>query len=314
MRRVDPVRGARHDRRVSLRCPLCHGPLDDTSPDAHRCEGCQTPFHAGCHRELGGCSTLGCALHVPAAAPATASKAAPTRRRSFFASGVVIVLSWLATPIFGELAILLAALGVALRLKGGRRQALAALMTPLALPLYAATNATVQYMSGSATLRSVGLPGLTARNLDPTLRCRHRSTGCVPGGLTLLWDAPNNLTLRVLGAVFGTMPYAYDGPYPTAEEAVTAARAATVRPTWDQLEGGVTVGGRSVQLGEDVTYRFCGTHWVRDARARVALTDERLLVVADEHAHDDPRDPCVLLFDTRTSQLVAFYPGEYSGK
>lgn len=38
-------------------CPLCR----ETAPET-RCRGCETPYHGACLLELGGCSTLGCAL------------------------------------------------------------------------------------------------------------------------------------------------------------------------------------------------------------------------------------------------------------
>ena len=50
-------------------------------------------------------------------------------------------------------------------------------------------------------------------------------------GVTTLWNGPTNATLRALGALFGPMPRAYDGPYPTHDEAMSIAHGATTRPT-----------------------------------------------------------------------------------
>jgi len=46
-------------RGEATRCPLCFGGLEEGS--LQTCGGCRTRYHADCHAELGGCSTLGCA-------------------------------------------------------------------------------------------------------------------------------------------------------------------------------------------------------------------------------------------------------------
>jgi hypothetical protein len=44
------------------RCPLCQEGLEGARPqDVYTCQSCHTSFHVACTRELGGCTTLGCA-------------------------------------------------------------------------------------------------------------------------------------------------------------------------------------------------------------------------------------------------------------
>lgn len=44
-------------RELELSCPLCR---EDLVEPVYACPACETVFHAGCARQLGGCSTLGC--------------------------------------------------------------------------------------------------------------------------------------------------------------------------------------------------------------------------------------------------------------
>lgn len=44
-------------RALELSCPLCR---EELAEPVYACPACETVFHAGCARQLGGCSTLGC--------------------------------------------------------------------------------------------------------------------------------------------------------------------------------------------------------------------------------------------------------------
>ena len=56
---VDPEAMRLRTRAGELRCPLCRDRLGRRQAQA--CPSCETPYHAACLRELGGCGTLGCA-------------------------------------------------------------------------------------------------------------------------------------------------------------------------------------------------------------------------------------------------------------
>lgn len=67
-------------RGETTRCPLCFEGLEEGS--LQTCGGCGTRYHAECHAELGGCSTLGCAERSQGREePAPAREAAPSFER-----------------------------------------------------------------------------------------------------------------------------------------------------------------------------------------------------------------------------------------
>jgi hypothetical protein len=110
----------------------------------------------------------------------------------------------------------------------------------------------VDYTTGKARLQYSGLPGTKFYNLDPHLRCRRATYGCVVYGNEWLSQAPYNGAVRLLIATVGFMPGTYTGPYPTEEEAFAAVDNATPIFAGDLSEDRVIVGKEEVRLDKGV--------------------------------------------------------------
>ena len=106
----------------------------------------------------------------------------------------------------------------------------------------------VDYSLGRAAIPRYGLLSAEGKNLDEELRCPISPKGCV----VTLDGAINadlySTTLRLFTKTFGLMPSAYDGPYPSSEEAVILLQQGkAVDP--DRLGTDVlSFGGRQIQL------------------------------------------------------------------
>jgi hypothetical protein len=46
-------------------CPYCRAPIDPAQDEQVICEGCDTPHHADCYKENGGCTVFGCRCAPP---------------------------------------------------------------------------------------------------------------------------------------------------------------------------------------------------------------------------------------------------------
>jgi TM2 domain-containing membrane protein YozV len=46
-------------------CPYCRGAIDPAQDTPVICEGCETPHHADCYQENGGCTVFGCRCAPP---------------------------------------------------------------------------------------------------------------------------------------------------------------------------------------------------------------------------------------------------------
>lgn len=102
----------------------------------------------------------------------------------------------------------------------------------LALIVVFFTRAVVDYPLGKAEAlhRGYGM-GMSSGFLDKQYRFEHRqwyAEGGLGGGDALLWIYPNNAAVNSMAMIFGPPPGAYDGIYPTFEE---AARALTDDPS-----------------------------------------------------------------------------------
>ncbi|MCO5168852.1 MAG: PHD finger domain-containing protein [Planctomycetes bacterium] len=291
-------------RADALRCPLCHGPLDPEA--ARRCTGCDTPFHAGCLRELGGCSTLGCA-QAGRQAVAAEKPVAPRPRGSVPMAVAANLLAWFLLAVSALLALpcaLLGALSFA-RARRWRAVALTLALSPAVLPPLAVGNAVLGYLTGTASIRTFGLVRSPAP-LDPVVRCPIESGGCVPDGTGELWNLPNNLTLRALTAAFGPQRGAYRGPLPADEE----VWAAIERPLDPAAREALEARTRDVDPGS-FTLPACAESRGRSPR-RAALLGDRLLVLADQHGPGVR--PCFALVDLEAGRLVQVVRGRPAGR
>lgn len=90
------------------------------------------------------------------------------------------------------------------------------LLLLMLLPL----DTTIQYMSGTARLKYVGMPDPEFYNIDREYRCRNSTSGCLVLGYEWFTQGLSNATLRFLITLFGFQKGAYTGEYPTEEEIV----------------------------------------------------------------------------------------------
>lgn len=223
------------------------------------------------------------------------------------------VLSWPLFAVFPPFALPAWGWAVWRAARRGRGRSVlgAVLLSPfVAVSLLSAGQGLLGYVTGTAVLKGKGLPGPGYTNLERTLRCRHGSGGCVVTGHEPFTILPNNLVLLALGAVFGSMPGAYDGPYPTEEEAfalVAAAKPVRVR------DGAREVKVASRPLDADLLGLLDGftpeprlrlaPPGAEDVRTyRLALVGDRCLVAQDEADADE-----VVLVDIEGRRKIAWY-------
>lgn len=304
-----------------LRCPLCHDALRTPDLSVDHCPSCRTPYHQTCLKELAGCATLGCerhgsspsgseggrdkslagarvAAHDPARTAGTEPDE-PPRIFQLFGFGGSLFASWLCVPIFWPLGLLF--IGVSapwLWLRGRTRLAswLVALAPFVLLPVFNGLFATAGYWSGSATLRGRGLPGYSYANLDPVLRCKRRSSGCIVDGSEVLTQAPHNLVLRGWGALFGPMRGAYTGPLPSLEEAQALIRSQGREVRLRDLE-------ESLEQADQLTLSYASDlrdfelYDRRPAPLRRMVLEERCLVLS--------RSGLILVVDLKSGERLA---------
>lgn len=221
---------------------------------------------------------------------------------------VPTVLSWPLFAVFPPFALPTWGWALWRAARRGRGSVLGAvLLSPfVAVSLLSAGQGLLGYVTGTAVLRGKGMPGPGYSNLDRALRCGQSSGGCVVTGHEPFTILPNNLVLHTLGALFGPMPGAYDGPYPTEEEAfalLAAAKPVTVRDGARE----VVVDGRAIDeellelLGP--RYRALALALDRPRAYRLALVDDRCLVLAGGDAALEE----VVLVDVEGRRRIAWY-------
>ncbi|MCB9698735.1 MAG: hypothetical protein H6738_18280 [Alphaproteobacteria bacterium] len=132
---------------------------------------------------------------------------------------------------------------------------LSVVLTPaVVIPGSNVGSAVVAYASGTAELRTYGMPDPEFFNLDPTWRMHWRTRGCVIDGTEALTDEPYNATLKLLVTVFGPMPGAYDGPIP--ERAAAWAALDAGEPTLDGLSVTQELGHVVLRAGTTEVARY----------------------------------------------------------
>jgi len=171
-----------------------------------------------------------------------------------------------------------------------------------------------------------GLPSSDASNLDPDTRLYYASGGCVIVGGEWVFDAPHNLGLRLVKALFGRPPRVYGGPYPSQKEAIEATDGAPPTKAEDLLKGYVRVSGKTITLSQPTTAQILNDLDQTDFElgddivqrsVRAVVYKERCLIVRvrtknllfeDKNASENPsnHDGCIL-FDLQTGRAFARY-------
>jgi hypothetical protein len=222
------------------------------------------------------------------------------------------VLSWPLFAVFPGFALPTWGWALWRAARRGRRSVLGAvLLSPfVAVSLLSAGQGLLGYVTGTAALRGKGMPGPGYSNLDRTLRCRQSSGGCVVTGHEPFTILPNNLVLLALGAVFGSMPGGYDGPYPTEEDAFLLLENAKPVAVRDGAREVVVAGHRLdaellslVDHGATPGPRLPGPPGAPDVRTyRLVVVEDRCLVAQDEADADE-----AVLVDVEGRRKIAWY-------
>jgi hypothetical protein len=93
------------------------------------------------------------------------------------------------------------------------------LLCPFVLiPILTFNNGIFSYMNGTASIMEAGLVRDEFFNLDPNLRCFHKSSGCLVDGTEYFTHVPNNLAILMMYNILGPMKGIYNGAYPSKEE------------------------------------------------------------------------------------------------
>ncbi len=221
-------------------------------------------------------------------------------------------LAW-AAAFFGPAAILaLVALPALVALLVARRNWVHVATLAGLSPLAAATVlAVVSYCRGSARLLTSGLPSLESHNLDPQTRLQRVSSGCLVDGSELVQQVPNNAVVRVLSGLFGPMPGAYDGPFPSLEESEAALSAAR-SIAWQSIRSDlISVGNDRVRvragLGAALSalMRREAPEDIGDPRA--VLWRHRVLLIELRTSELGARATRRILVDARSGKVIAYY-------
>ncbi len=122
---------------------------------------------------------------------------------------------------------------------------------------------------------------------------------------------PNNAVLLVMTSLFGPMPGAYGGPYPSDTEVDAALRLAVPVSLAAVQEDRVTVGNREVRLrpglGRRLAQATTGSAATQPAPSGSIWKDRVLALrfsgVGDEESYSLP---LIALVDTETGKIIAY--------
>ena len=234
-----------------------------------------------------------------------------------------LVLSW-ASLLLGPLSlvllpILLWGIGRCLARRAGGPLLALLLLSPLGVSFAAGV---LDYLGGSPTCRVTG--GLRRfTNPDRITRCT-TTGGCIGWGHEWALEMPHNLGVYLMAVTFGPPRHAYDGPYPTEEEALQLVAPAAPTPTEVVLSGKVQVNGQEILLGQQALSRLLAHSWYYQAemdgqplpelRVRATLHEGRCLIVGlnatvprTDNTPGTYTRTILLLVDARNQKPFAFY-------
>jgi hypothetical protein len=191
------------------------------------------------------------------------------------------------------------------------------LLNPLSLFFL---SGVVDYAGGRPTLRGMGLPSPEYANIDRATRCRRSSGGCLIRGNEWISIVPHNLALRTMVFFFGPPSSAYDGPYPTREEAMAAVSAGGVPVSAEQfVSGALPTDTGDIRIDMQVMEKV-GIHLfplsgygMGEAREgeqlHSVLWQGRCLILRWRRKQDadQEKDEVILLIDRRNSRPFAVY-------
>jgi len=172
------------------------------------------------------------------------------------------------------------------------------------------------YLNGAPALRSCGAPTLEAFNPDPASRCFRSAGTCLIAGHEWLTMHLPNTAVRLMCRCCGPPALAYDGPYPTKQEALELMDDALQTPVDHFLKGRALADGAMVRLPPAVVAGLAGLVGLKDdlsTPVRARLYQEKCVVLrlsrraspADLAAGFDT--DVLVLVDKSTQRPFAYY-------
>jgi len=138
------------------------------------------------------------------------------------------------------------------------------------------------YLGDAPCLGARQLPTLEAYNPDPANRCSRRLGGCLRGASEWLSIDTYNSALLLMCRCGGPPAQAYDGPYPTKDEALAQIDQALLTPVDPFLKGRVLADGAMVKLQPAVATGLAGLVGLKDDEAtpiHTKLYQERCVIL-----------------------------------
>ena len=120
------------------------------------------------------------------------------------------------------------------------------------------------YVNGAPVLWSSCLPDLESYNPDPANRCSRSVGTCLVSGCEWLTLSTSNAAVRLMCRGFGPPALAYNGPYPTKEEALALMAKPLLTPVDQFLQGRVLADGKMVKLRPLVASGLAGLVGLED--------------------------------------------------
>ena len=214
-----------------------------------------------------------------------------------------VIASHLLFWIFWPLAVAVPAVAIVLSVRGNPRRIIPMMgLSPfLLVPVLFFGGGILKYAAGHASLMTYGLPEPEFNNLDREPRCRWSTSGCAVDGSEAFRHAPNNLAVRLMTRMFGVMPGAYRGAYPTRAEVVALVAQEPRRLTAREMWAALSAAGLSEKVGRSA-FRANGMdpHW-----AVIDVQGEALIVAYPGEA---------TLFEKATGRVIARYLSSPGGK
>lgn len=212
--------------------------------------------------------------------------AGPTERlspwvnRVFAAAGAILL--WVGGGMAWWLWALVLMAPVALGLEWRWRR-YAFLLTPLTIPVNAFASGVLGYVTGTGVFMSYGLAREDHFNIDRRTRAPYWNGGCLVQGTEVATMVPSNVALDMMGALFGRMPFSYDGPYPDRDEAFAALDGSGRELDVDFEHGRLSDAGEALQLPREIIWRLPGGARCENEHRPLLATRPvpRLLIVGD---------------------------------
>ena len=198
------------------------------------------------------------------------------------------------------------------------------LLNPLSIFFF---GGVVSYIGGSPAYGFRGLPRIESLNPDRQTRCFRRGGGCVVHGNEWVYLRPHNLALDVMVSLFGPPRNAYDGPYPSKEDALHHIENAAFISLEDFREGRIAVDEQIIELGEELlgklvtglefysllSYLEYANENVENVTVQARTFEDRCIILRITETYDisnnsdDVMNDFLILLDKNNKRPFAYY-------